>query len=206
MADKKTKIDEIIERIHSLEGDLEIEFAKRSAEMKSQIADFDKEMSVRYKAVRIGVFRYLKDANILFILTSPIIYSLIIPFALLDLMATIYQAICFPLYKIEKVKRKEYFNFDRAKLSYLNIIEKLNCTYCSYGNGVLAYVQEIAAKTEQYWCPIKHKEHLLGAHKYYRNFEEYGKGESYQKRLIELRDSLNKEIDANADYKSKKSK
>ena len=38
---------------------------------------------------------------------------------------------------------------DRYALSYLNVIEKLNCVYCEYVNGLIAYVQEIAARTEQ---------------------------------------------------------
>jgi len=32
---------------------------------------------------------------------------------------------------------------DRHHLAYLNVIEKLNCEYCGYANGVFAYVREI---------------------------------------------------------------
>jgi hypothetical protein len=107
-------------------------------------------------------------------------------------MVSLYQAICFPIYKIQKVKRKGYFNYDRAKLPYLNIIEKLNCTYCSYGNGVIAYAREVAACTEKYWCPIKHDSKIKGAHAYYRNFEEYGDAKDYQTRLVKHQKELNK--------------
>jgi hypothetical protein len=41
--------------------------------------------------------------------------------------------------------------FDRTHLAYLNLVEKINCAYCSYGNGLAAYLREIAARTEQYW-------------------------------------------------------
>ncbi len=185
-----TKIDEIITHIRKLEEDLEKEFTKQSEKAKEKFTTLDDEISAKYHNAKIGVFRYLREANILFILSSPIIYSLIIAFALLDIMVTIYQVICFPIYKIEKVKRKDYFKYDRAKLPYLNIIEKLNCTYCSYGNGVIAYAHEIAARTEKYWCPIKHSLRKHGVHKYYRSFESYGDGDNYHQRLIEHQKEL----------------
>ena len=55
-----------------------------------------------------------------------------------------------------QVKRSEYVIIDRNHLSYLNLIEAFNCVYCGYANGVIAYVREIASRTEQHWCPIKH--------------------------------------------------
>ncbi len=70
--------------------------------------------------------------------------------------------------------------FDRQKLGYLNLVEKLNCAYCSYGNGVLAYVSEIAAKTESYWCPIKHAQKMRSYHRWYGDFAAYGDAENYQ--------------------------
>ncbi len=83
---------------------------------------------------------------------------------------TIYQALCFPLYDIPKVRRSEYMLLDRHRLAYLNFLEKLNCEYCAYGNGVLAYVTEVAARTEQYWCPIKHALRMKSMHSRYRFF------------------------------------
>jgi hypothetical protein len=102
---------------------------------------------------------------------------------LLDLSVTIYQAVCFPAYGIEKVHRKDYLVFDRHHLAYLNALEKLNCAYCSYANGLIAYVREIAARTEQYWCPIKHARRVIGAHPHYSRFEDFGDAEGYRKRL-----------------------
>ncbi len=184
------KINELINKINHLENELEKEVAKRHDKMGKQFLELGEEMKRMQQKVKVSAVRYVLDANILFIISAPIIYSLIIPFALLDLMVTIYQAICFPIYKIEKVKRKDYLVFDRAKLEYLNIIEKINCAYCAYGNGILAYSREVAARTEKFWCPIKHKERLLGAHKYYRSFSDYGDGEKYRKELLEHRDEL----------------
>lgn len=127
------------------------------------------------------------------IITAPIIYSLIIPLFLLDIFMSIYQAICFPIYKIPKVRRSDYFVFDRLSLDYLNGIQKMNCAYCSYGNGVVAFGREIAARSEQYWCPIKHARKIKGAHKRYPVFMDFGDGEQYREALEDIREMINKE-------------
>jgi len=120
-----------------------------------------------------------------------------LPFAILDLWVSVYQAVCFRVYGIPQVKRSRYVVFDRSALVYLNLIEKLNCAYCSYGNGVVAYVREVAARTEQYWCPIKHARRVLGAHARYAYFAEYGDGEHYAEEQRQARARL-KAIDASA--------
>jgi hypothetical protein len=89
-------------------------------------------------------------------LSAPIVYSVLLPFMLIDLWVTLYQRICFPIYGIARVRRADYIAVDRWKLAYLNTIEKANCDYCGYVNGLLSYVREVSARTEQYWCPIKH--------------------------------------------------
>ena len=67
------------------------------------------------------------------------------------------------------------------------MIEKFNCLYCSYANGVAAYVREVAARTEQYWCPIKHARRLKDSHQSYPRFFEHGDGEAYRQGLERLR-------------------
>lgn len=114
------------------------------------------------------------------VFTAPVIYSLIFPLLLLDLFVTIYQAICFPVYGIAKVRRHDYLIFDRYHLGYLNALEKLNCAYCSYANGLIAYVREIAGRTEQYWCPIKHARRVVGAHQYYAQFHDFGDATAFR--------------------------
>lgn len=99
---------------------------------------------------------------------------------MLDLFVSTYQFICFPVYGIPKVRRSNYMVFDRYHLAYLNMLEKLNCSYCSYGNGVIAYAREIASRTEQYWCPIKHARRLIGAHPRYALFADYGSAEGFR--------------------------
>lgn len=92
----------------------------------------------------------------------PAIYACVAPFLLLDLFVTIYQAVCFPIYQVPKVRRRDYLIFDRGRLAYLNAIEKVGCVYCSYANDLLAYIAEIAARTEQRFGPIKHALARLG--------------------------------------------
>ena len=110
--------------------------------------------------------------------TGPLLW-LPLPFIImLDLVCELYQFICFPIYRIEKVKRSEYILItDRNKLKYLNPMEKIGCMYCGYANGVLRYIKEIAGRTEKYWCGIMH-ENKPGFRKpedhISRNFAKFG--------------------------------
>jgi len=89
--------------------------------------------------------------------SSPFIWLPLIAVLFLDIMVTIYQAICFPIYGIEKVKRSTYILVrDRNRLAYLDPMEKIGCMYCGYVNGFLLYAKEIAGRTEKYWCGIMH--------------------------------------------------
>ena len=72
-------------------------------------------------------------------------------------------------------------------LAYLNLFEKFNCIYCGYGNGVLSYAREISARTEQYWCPVKHARRVKNPHDRYASFIGYGEAEDFHTRLEEQR-------------------
>jgi hypothetical protein len=121
------------------------------------------------------------------VLTAPFIYALLPLMLLLDVFASLYHAACFPLLGIPKVRRSDYLIFDRGHLAYLNLLEMVNCAYCSYGTGLLAYMTEIVARTEQYWCPIKHARRILAAHSHYRHFTEFGDAESFRRDLDKIR-------------------
>jgi hypothetical protein len=180
----------LMNRIAALELELAAEIAKERAGLRlglkrGRIA-FEQEVLRRHRELKTRLSRYILNARPLVVLTAPAIYSLIIPLVILDLTVSTYQAVCFPAYGIEKVRRRDYFVFDRTHLAYLNALEKLNCAYCSYANGLIAYVREVAARTEQYWCPIKHARRLIAAHGHYRQFVEYGDAEAYRERVAEL--------------------
>ena len=97
--------------------------------------------------------------------------------------------------KIAKVKRSDYFIYDRRLLPYLNWIERLNYLYCSYGNALIADAREIVARTEQYWCPIKHTRRMRDSHDRYPNFFDYGDAERYRAELERLREALSDRSD-----------
>jgi len=187
----------LIDRIRSLEAELDAELAKRRAGLRIGIEHgriiFEQELLRRHRELQVKLSRYLLNARPLVILTAPVIYALIVPFVLLDVSIMIYQAICFPVYGIPKVRRSDYFAFDRAHLAYLNAVEKLNCAYCTYANGVIAYVREVASRTEEYWCPIKHAKRVMGTHARYAGFEDYGDADAYRSQLERHRASLKQE-------------
>jgi hypothetical protein len=180
-------IDELVARIRELQDELEDEYRRTRdewAEKKLQLAEELLRQQRRYKT---GLFRFLLRSRLLVALTAPVVYAGWIPFLLLDAFVTLYQAICFPIYRIPRVRRADYLVFGREHLPYLNIIEKFNCLYCSYGNGVAAYTREVAARTEQYWCPIKHARRVMAAHERYPKFFDYGDAEAFQRGLERLR-------------------
>jgi hypothetical protein len=170
-------------KIQSLEDDLEAAMAQRRAELghgmeKGKVA-FEAEILRRHRALKRGLAAYIVNAPPLVMLTAPVIYALIVPLVLLDIFVSLYQVICFPVYGIEKVRRRDYLVFDRYHLAYLNLLEKLNCAYCAYGVGLIAYVREIIGRTEKHWCPIKHARRVISAHPNYYDFVDYGDAEGY---------------------------
>ncbi len=182
---------ELFEKIKKLETELSFELQKKQEEFLYEVNEtrvsFEKEVQRQHRRLKKRVWRFFKDAAILNILTAPFIYSLIIPAVILDAFMSVYQNVCFPVYGIPKVRRKDYIIMDRQYLSYLNWIEKLNCVYCGYFNGLMSYSREIAARTEQYWCPIKHARKLKSVHTRYRKFFDYGDANDYQVRLKKIR-------------------
>ncbi len=187
------KIKELIEQITALEAELKKEIDKEETKVPFKFQNgrirFDKETLRRQKQELIGLLRYLSETPILYILTAPIIYSVLIPAFMLDLFVFVYQQVNFRVYKIPLVKRSDYIVFDRQYLAYLNIIEKINCLYCSYFNGLMAYAGEVAARTEQFWCPIKHAKKIAYRHTHYDLFVPYG-DTHYHDELVKLRRQL----------------
>jgi hypothetical protein len=183
------KISELLARIQQMESEIEQEMKRRRAELQADFEEkrikFEHEVLAQQRRFKTGVVKYMLSANALSVLTAPVIYFMLVPMLLLDISITVYQHICFRAYGIPRVKRSDYFVYDRAHLAYLNLIEKINCGYCSYGNGLIAY-----ARTEQYWCPIKHARKIMAAHPYYTGFVDFGDAESYQRELENLRAKL----------------
>ena len=191
------QIEVLIEKIRELEAELEIALANRAEELRLRILDgkieYTNDILAAHRALKKSLLKYVLDSSPLKILTLPFIYGIAPPLVLLDASVTLYQFVCFPVYGIPKVNRKDYLVFDHSNLAYLNLIEKVHCAYCSYGNGIIAYAREIAARTEQYWCPIKHAKRIKAAHSRYNRFVDYGDAEAYHKKLGELRKDFDNE-------------
>ncbi len=193
-------VAELVDTIRRLEKELELELAKHRTELaftvRGRVVEFEERILQRHRKIKTGLASYILGSRPLLLVTTPVIYAPLLAFLLLDGLVTAYQAICFPIYGIGRVRRGDYLIFDRYQLAYLNGIERINCLYCSYANGLLAYVREIAARTEQYWCPIKHARRVIAAHERYAQFVDYGDAESYHDELGQLRRRLQQERDA----------
>jgi len=194
----QSRYEEILKNIQHLEQQLTQEIEDIIAKKREQFQynlergkiTFNRGARKLHELHRTGIFSYLKQSNISYILTAPIIYSGIFPLIILDIFVFIYQQTCFRVYGIPLVSRNDYLIIDRQHLNYLNVIEKLNCIYCGYGNGLIAYVREIFARTEQFWCPIKHAKRNAGTHHYEHNFTDYGDVHAYEQKLASLRNDL----------------
>lgn len=187
-------LDKLSDRIRELQAALEQDLEKKRAAFRYRLdrgrVIFDREVRVRHRAEREGLRSFLGRTRVLVVLTAPVIYALILPFALLDLFVTVYQAICFPVYGIPRVKRRDHIVIDRQHLAYLNGLQKLNCVYCGYCNGLIGFVREVAARTEAYWCPIKHASRLADPHAHYPGFVDFGDERDFRRRLEAQRKAL----------------
>ncbi len=194
----RSRLEEILDRIHGLENQLEQEFEQLLAEKRAQFrytlkkgrVIFDDGVRELQRRYRTKLWVYLRNARVAHILIAPVIYSVVLPLILLDLAIFFYQQICFRVYGIPLVQREDYLVIDRQHLAYLNMIEKFNCMYCGYGNGLIEYVREVIARTEQYWCPIKHARRTPTPHHRSEKFADYGDIEAHKKKLKQLRKEL----------------
>jgi len=186
-----SRLQELVEEIKKLEKELYAELQKKQDEFYYRVKDrrvYFEEATRRYhKTLVLKLRSYLRSSSLLNILTIPFIWGCLLPALFMDLMVSIFHSVCFRIYKIPLVRRSDYIVIDRHALIYLNIIEKINCVYCGYFGGLIGYVQEISARTEQYWCPIKHARKQAALHSRYRKFLEYGDAEGYRQKLGEVR-------------------
>jgi hypothetical protein len=189
-----SSVERLIERLREAEEDLTREADAQQKQWQYRVRRgrvwFDEEVRRAHRAFKQSIPAFIWESSVASLLTAPVIYSLLLPFMVLDVWVTLYQWVCFPIYGIARVPRRRYFVIDRHKLAYLNGIEKINCVYCGYANGVIAYVREVAARTEEYWCPIKHARAVPTPHTRYHLFFDYGDAKAYRQELPKLRRAL----------------
>jgi hypothetical protein len=188
------KIRQLLTQIGALEDELRTALHAQETrmffEIKGKRIEFERSVKTAHQRLKRGIFRWIVTDRPQNFLTGPVIYGMAIPLALLDLCITFFQAACFPIYRIAKVRRGDYIVLDRQYLGYLNFYERFHCTYCAYANGLVAYAGEIIARTEQYFCPIKHARKVLGTHARYARFLDYGEAADYHAKLEEFRVEL----------------
>lgn len=191
------QIKKIVDKIHELEEEMRTILYEQQTQFSYKVAgkrvSFEKSIREAHKKLKMSWFYWFITINPKHLLSAPFIYGLIIPLLVFDIGVSVYQSICFRLYGIDRVRRSDYIVYDHQHLAYLNIFEKSHCLYCSYASGLINYGREIAARTEQYWCPIKHAHKMLDTHHRYADFLDYGNAESYQENLVKIRTTLQKE-------------
>jgi len=195
---EKSTLDDIRERLKGVENELagELdELIQRNRDkfrytVSARRVQFDAGMRKLHRSYRTGLIAYLRTAPLGYILTAPVTYALLVPLAVLDLFVTVFQQVSFRVYGIARVRRRDYVVIDRHSLSYLNAVEKLNCVYCGYANGLIAYCREVAVRTEQFWCPIKHASKARDAHQRHADFLNFGDAEAYRADLPKIRAKL----------------
>ena len=189
-----TDINKLLADMRALQNQLEDILDEARERFRYTLEDgrahFTREAQQLQRRYRVSSIRYLLASDWRSIVTAPVIYAMVIPLSVIDLSFTLYQHICFRAYGVPRVRRRDYLVNDRHKLAYLNTIEKVNCSYCGYGNGVIAYAREIISCTEQYWCPIKHAKKVLGSHPHYQKFLAFGEFEDFHKKTADLRSAL----------------
>ena len=192
-------IDTIAARIRALQVELEDEIAKRGEafryRLKNGRVEFEDEVRRQHRLARVQLWEFLRHTRPMVVVTAPVIYALILPFALLDLFVWVYQMVCFPVYGIPKVARSHHIRIDRHKLAYLNGLQKVNCVYCGYCNGVISYAREAAGRTEAYWCPIKHASTVSDPHGQYSAFVDFGDAQGFVEGAEKLRMKLKNETE-----------
>ena len=188
------RIRGLLDQIGVLEDELRTALHEQESriffQIKGKRVEFERTVRDTHLRLKRGILRWIVTDRPQNFLTGPLIYAMIVPMAVLDLFVSVYQALCFPVYGIRRVRRGDYIVIDRQQLGYLNWFEKFHCTYCAYANGLIAYAYEITARTEQYFCPIKHARKILGTHAQYAGFLEYGDAEDYHRRLERFRTAL----------------
>ncbi len=204
----KDNIREILKQISTLEAELNTAIEAQESHVRYQIEGkrvvFDhavKEAHLKLKP-KMNFLMWFFTVRPQNFLTMPAIYGMLVPLALLDLCISLYQLTCFPIYGITRVKRAKYIVMDRQYLAYLNFIEKVDCAYCSYAVGMIGYASEILARTEQYFCPIKHAHKMLNSHARYAHFLSYGEADGFHDKLEKFRSELSGDADQPSKPKS----
>jgi hypothetical protein len=187
----KSSVEKLLDRVQRLELSIRLKVqAWHPWQVAFEKRRIRKQALAQLRPHKEGLVAYVLMAEWRHVLCVPFIYPVLLPMLVLDFLVSLYQWVCFPLCGIPRVRRSAFWVFDREELGYLNALEKINCAYCSYANGLIAYCREVFGLTEQYWCPIKHARQIATIHRHEHGFAEYGDAENYRSELSRLRAEL----------------
>jgi len=87
-----SRTDDLLERIAALERELEAELNRARAQWRYRIESgrvrFEREVRVAHRRLKQSIPYFLRESSLLSMATAPIIYSMVVPIALLDLWIT----------------------------------------------------------------------------------------------------------------------
>ena len=90
-----SQLDDLLDRLAHLERQVEEEVARAGKAWRYRIeagrVRFEREVRQAHLRLRQGLPAFLRESNPLSLLTAPVIYSMVLPIALLDLWASMYQ-------------------------------------------------------------------------------------------------------------------
>jgi len=191
MTDKiKVLMEELEEKKRQLRDEIAKEEKRITFEIRNGSVIFEQDILAKQKVHMKALRAWFRETPLIQLLCAPVIYGMVIPAVILDVSLFLYKTVVGKVFKIKFAGRDEYIVFDRQYLGYLNSIEKFNCMYCSYFNGLMHYATAIAGRTELYFCPIRHAKKIAYEHPFHDKFFNYADGEAYQERLKELREEM----------------
>ena len=125
------KIREMLEEIEEMKVKLGEEIAQQESHisygLKNGYVKFEKDVLERQRENMKNLLAWFREVPFLHFLTAPLIYAMLIPAIVFDVILFIYLQVVFRVFKFKIIKRSDYIIFDRHYLGYLNPIEKLNC-------------------------------------------------------------------------------
>ena len=105
------KLTVLLDRIKLLEMEMLVEVEKKQQQFSYVIHDrkvhFKDGVKARHKLLATKLMRFLYESKPLSILSTPMILFCALPVLFLDFVAVVFQLICFPVYGIPKVPRKD---------------------------------------------------------------------------------------------------
>ena len=108
-------LDDLLERAALIEREVEKELNDVRAHWRYRIdagkVRFEEDVHAVHRRLKQGIPAYLRESDPLHVLVAPVIYSLIVSIAILDLWVSLYQLTCFPIFGIARVRRGAYIVF-----------------------------------------------------------------------------------------------